>query len=51
MRSLEGTGRQAFTLSVIDDTIRRGTTKLEGTHNWVEIGLRESGRLGVEEEA
>ena len=52
MRSLEGTGRQVLTLLVIDNTIRRGKTRLEGTHDRGEIGLRELGhQRGKEVEA
>ena len=52
MRSPEGNERQVLTLPVINDTIRRGKTRLEGTHDRGEIGLREVGcRAGKEVEA
>ena len=42
-------GRRGLTLSVVDGISGRGTTGCEGTSDCVEIGLRESRRLGAEE--
>ena len=42
-------GRRGLNLRVVGGISERGTTGCEGTSNRVEIGLRESGRPGVEE--
>ena len=42
-------GRRGLKLPVVGGTSGRGTIGREGTSDHVEIGLRESGRLGAKE--
>ena len=44
-----GARRRGLILPVFGDTSGRGTTGREGTSDYEEICLRESGRLGAEE--